>query len=546
MRFSIVPIFFVALVAVTGTEMPAQEVSLNELVLAAKSGGEPARIKAIDALGHRAPATADTVTALTELLSDDSAKVRAHAAHALSVIGPAAKPAIEALAKAVKDDDVLVRRQAVKAIIAIHPGPQVGLPLFIRLMNDSDQGVQMRILDAITDAGPAALPGVINALGNKDVAYWACVVLRGMGPIAKDAVPALAKTVQNKNPQVQLEAILALGAIGEAAAAALPQLTSALDDKVLREPAVFAIGQIGKSNEAIDAKLNAFVKGDDPFLGTISLWTLSRVHPTDKALYKQAAERLVEGLKNKEPFVRATAARALATLPPAPEIALPILENALQGANEETVGNMLSALATLGPPAVPRLVDAIQHKNLRGDIMRILADMGPAAALATEPLSKLLTDDDTKVSVQAALTLARIGPEAKSAVPALIEALRRPHAANRHAIIFALGRIGPAAVAAQPLLVKGMQSHDRALASMCAWATTQIQPNSAEVIAKALPIIIASFAEPLPESRAAAAEALEDLGAQAKPAIPALEKAAHDKHANVRRAAQKALAKIQK
>ena len=90
-----------------------------------------------------------------------------------------------------KDPDETVRRQVVKAVMSIHPGPQVTVPLCVKLLEDSDPGVRMRILNAIAEAGPKAVPGLIEALKNDKAAYWACLVLREIGPAGKDAVPAL-------------------------------------------------------------------------------------------------------------------------------------------------------------------------------------------------------------------------------------------------------------------------------------------------------------------------------------------------------------------
>ncbi len=65
-------------------------------------------------------------------------------------------------------------------------------------------------------------------------------------------------------------------------------------------------------------------------LSTTSLWALARVHPEDKSLRREATEQLIERLKDQDPFVRVAAARALAALPPAPEITGPLWEKALQ------------------------------------------------------------------------------------------------------------------------------------------------------------------------------------------------------------------------
>lgn len=538
---------FCVLVLIAVTPAQAVESSLADLIKNAGSGDEAARVKALDTLGTHGASAASAVPELTRLLADKSPKVRAHAAHALGKIGSAAKPAAAALAALAKDEDAVVRRQAVKAIVAIHPGPEVMIPIVVKLLEDSDPGVQLRILDAAASAGPAAVPGLIQALKNPKSAYWACLVLREIGPDAKDAVPALSAALKSKQLEIPREAALALGAIGPVAASALPELAAALDDKQLREAATMAIGQIGSAPAGAVDKLRANAASDDRFLSTLSYWTLARVLPDDKALRTAATERLAERLTDKEPFIRAAAARALAALPPAPEITLPILEKTLHSADEATARNALGALATLGPAAVPRLIEALKYKPLREDIAIILGQMGPAAAPATEALSRLLEDENKHVAIESALALARIGPKAVSAVPALSTALGRKDCSNAHAIVFALGKIGTGAKAAEPQLRSLMQGSDLPLAAISAWATTQLQPDSAEAVAQAIPVIVSCMKDPLPESRQSAVESLGSLGPKAKAAIPVLEKiATQDPKESVRKAAAKALASVQK
>ncbi len=113
---------------------------------------------------------------------------------------------------------------------------------------------------------------------------------------------------------------------------------------------------------------------------------------------------------------------------------------------------------------MPRLIDALKHKNLRAQAAHILGGIGAAAAPAAEALAKLAGDADVRPATEAALALAKIGPEAKAAVPALAAALRQKDNPNAHAIVYALGKIGPAAVAAEPAILESMKSQDRSLA----------------------------------------------------------------------------------
>ena len=129
-----------------------------------------------------------------------------------------------------------------------------------------------------------------------------------------------------------------------------------------------------------EATVRANAKSDDQMLSTASLWALARVHPEDKELRRETTEKLVARLKDKDAFVRVAAARALAALPPAPEITAPIWEKAMKDADETTMRHAMDALAALGAPAVPRLIDALKYEKFRVDVVYALGRIGPAAA----------------------------------------------------------------------------------------------------------------------------------------------------------------------
>ncbi len=540
--------------AMGGLAAQAGEDSAATLIGKLKSTDKAVQLQAIDELGELGDKAAEAVAPLVELLKDESAKARAHAACALGKIGSPAKPAVPALAELLKDPDETVRRQVVRAVMHIRPGPQVAIPLCVKLLEDSDPGIRVRVLSALADAGSQAVPGLIEALKNDQAAYWACLVLRDMGPVAKDAVPAITERISDSRPEVRREAILALAAMGDAAAPAVGQIAAALSDQLTAAAATYALGRIGQIPADAEAIIRANVNGDDKMLSVNSLWAVARVHPEDKQIRRAATARLIERLKDEDPLVRVAAAHALAALPPAPEITGPIWEKALQDADETTVRNALDALAALGPAAVPRLVDALKHEKFRGHVVYILGQIGPPTAPATPALTKLIAGKDERIALEAAIALAKIGPGAKDAVPALIEALGQANNPNQHAIAYALGKIGPDAAGAAPALSDLLKSPDRKLALVSAWALVQIRP-AAEVAEKTLPVLIAGLDEDLPLARRGAVEAMGRFGASLAAAgdssavqkiLPALRKSAVDKDPDVRAAVEEAVKSIRK
>ena len=536
---SVFGLFVVGLLVFASPARSAEQPSVGELVAATKSTDEEARVEAIRGLGKRRdPATID---ALIVLLDDESPQVRGHAAWALGQIGPPAKSAAEGLAKLFGDSHQGVRRQAVQAMISIRPGPKVGVPLFVKLMKDSDPGVQMRVLQAVAEAGENAVPAMIEAL-DTDAAYWACVVLRDIGPAAKAAVPALTKALGDPRPEIRREAILALAAIG--APDALPKIVPLLNDEHSRVPATYAMAALGKIPAGAESTVRQNAKSDDPFVATVSLWALARVHSDDDELLRAAVTQLVARLKDEDPFVRTAAARALASLPPRPDIAGPIFEKALSDADETTTHYMLDAIAAQGPKSVPRLIKALEYEALRGQVAQVLGRIGPPAAPATSALAKLVDDPDPNVAIEAAHALGKIGPGAKAAVPELVDALKHPEGRTAYAAAYALGAIGPDAAAAAPTLLAVVENSDNSLSLVCAWSLVKVRGASAQTAAAVLPELITGLESSLPQSRETAADTLGELGTLAKKAVPQLQRAANDENERVRAAATAALKAI--
>jgi HEAT repeat protein len=517
----------------------ADQASLDELTAAVKSPDEKTQLAAIQGLAAHGDAA---VPALVELLKSQSPVVRAYAARSLGTIGAPAKGATESIIALLADPEQSVRRQAIDALKAIRPGPKVSIPLFVKLMQDADPGVRLRVMGAVADAGGAAVPALVEALKNDAAAYWAILILRDIGPDAAGAVPALVQKLKDRRPEIRREATLALAAIGSPDAVA--KIAPLLKDEAAATAATYALGTIGKVPAQAESIVRANANSKDQLLKTTSLWALARVHPNDLKLMQAAVTELVARLKDPDPFVRAAAARALATLPPNPAIAGPIFEKALAGADATTTHYLLDTLAGLGPPVVPKLIGALKHEPLRAQIAYILGQIGPPAASATPSLAKLLGDPDPNVAMEAAYALGKIGPGAKAAVPALVEVLKHPDDKPTHAAAFALGMIGGGAAAAEPVLVEVIEGSDNSLSLLCAWALVKIRGASAATASKVLPELSAGLASALPKSRQMAAETLGNLGPAAKGAVGQLEKATSDADEGVRKAATEALKAI--
>jgi HEAT repeat protein len=198
-----------------------------------------------------------------------------------------------------------------------------------------------------------------------------------------------------------------------------------------------------------------------------------------------------------------------------------------------------------------------------------------AAKLSLPQLIEKLTDKNVNVRAHAADGLARLGKDAKSAVPALGKALQEDQDPFvRRSASVALGEIGPDAKTAVPALVALVQSQyenvDGLVGSEASYALSRIDPDGAASIAvvapllksndanarmeaagklgilgatvkKAAPQLIGALRDPEGGVRYAVASALGSINADPKEVVPALIPALKDPSEHVRRAAAKAL-----
>jgi HEAT repeat protein len=277
--------------------------------------------------------------------------------------------------------------------------------------------------------------------------------------------------------------------------------------------------------------------------------------------------------KTIQDFVRQFAAASLEELGPAAKEAIPALEQTLK--SEQDLGICItaaSALAAIGPEAVPVLVSALAVAvyDKQWAILHGLGKLGPAARQAVPVLMKILQKevlhDFLEVRSEAAESLGKIGPGAGPAVPALIEALRdkdwvvRSHAAE------ALGEIGLHAWDAVGSALSDAQNDENEWVRQAAGrALAKVQGKAASV-QKDLQIgspSAGTWGEMGPEARAAvrklieglknkdwiircaAAESLGKTGPDIWDVVTALNEAQNDENEWVREAAGRALAKVQ-
>jgi HEAT repeat protein len=279
-------------------------------------------------------------------------------------------------------------------------------------------------------------------------------------------------------------------------------------------------------------------------LAAASAWALARVNDKDEAVLEMAVTRLVAALKDTNQGTRVLAAKALVDLQPPAERVAPALADALSDADPEVVANVVDALAAHGDAVLPRAVNALKNQSLRLPAIMLLQRLGPKAKEAVPALVAIVKDDQREEVRHAIIdALEAIGTASKDSLPALISMLTDDNLDIRRAATFALGKIGPPAKSALPAIRTNFDTREE-LRPVSIWAMVRISPDDDKVAAKAVPLLIAALRREEGFVRFEAAETLGLIGPRARAAVPALEAAKEDPDDFVRQAVVEALTKI--
>ena len=144
-------------------------------------------------------------------------------------------------------------------------------------------------------------------------------------------------------------------------------------------------------------------------LSTIS----AQVPKSDGELRVQS---LIKQLEDSNPGVCGPAAYELGQIGPAAVAAVPALIETFTHKDGYVRGNAAEALRKIGPVAVPALIEALKNKDsevgVRGGAAYVLGQISPEARAAVPALIQTLEDTDEYVRGTAADALAKIGPVA--------------------------------------------------------------------------------------------------------------------------------------
>ncbi|MEI6423585.1 MAG: HEAT repeat domain-containing protein, partial [Lentisphaerota bacterium] len=433
-----------------------------------------ARKGAAEALGNIGNVTPAVAPNLIKTLEDVDGSVRKSAVEALGRIGSATPEVIPALISKVEDPDSNVRKSVAESLEKLNAmTAELKIKYCMLDLGDDNGDVRKRAVDVLSKVDPVTpevTAAIIKALEDKDysVRKSSAEYLEKRGAMTA-ALKATRHIIDLKsgNNAVRIRAAEALGNIGATTSEVIPALINALEDKDVRDAAIEALGNIGASaKSAVPALIKALADGDSN-VRMMSAEALGKIGPSAKS----AVPTLIKVLKDSDSAVREKAADALKKIgemtlirkvtysiftnpfitvltiigvcvalffaawymtPLIWRIFLPLgwYMRELHNLNDKRRSAAVQALAKIGKPAVPALINVLKHKN-------------------------------KNIRISAATALNKIGlPLSQKEVPVVLEALRDKEREVRKNITEILGNAGPVTVEVIPALIKVLEDGD--------------------------------------------------------------------------------------
>jgi HEAT repeat protein len=286
----------------------------------------------------------------------------------------------------------------------------------------------------------------------------------------------------------------------------------------VRAAAAGALGNIGAAAEAAIPELIRLFTDEEPTRFQRPVWLIAATATGE--LGQAAVPKLIAALDDPAFAVQRAALVGLARADSASVPALPRIIELLSSANRELQHNAIYALGAIGTeaalqPLIGKLSD--QDFNTQCHACRALGEMGADAASAGPHLIELSKAGVASARRNAVAALGQIGPSiGDEGITRLAEALQDPHQAVREEAAHALGKLGAEAAAAAPALVAALDDPTFAPRVEASWALWRTSGEAETSVA----VLIAQLEDF--NDADTAAWVLGEIGPQAKPAIPAL------------------------
>lgn len=221
------------------------------------------RYRAARALGSIGARSDEAISALMAALEGPDTSVQGAAATSLGQVGSGHPEAVSALARALVDAGRAIRHSAAEGLSYLGAEAIEALPALVDELRTMDPDIgrycywhnNMAVLtpvsaaEAVAHMGRAAVPRLIQLLGDGDFRLWALLLLGMMGREARASVPHLIPFVSFDDPAVRSYAAEALSAVAVDSREAVETLIGGLADPAaeVRASAARGLGRLGAS-----------------------------------------------------------------------------------------------------------------------------------------------------------------------------------------------------------------------------------------------------------------------------------------------------------
>ncbi|MBI4326924.1 MAG: HEAT repeat domain-containing protein [Chloroflexi bacterium] len=360
-------------------------------------------------------------------------------------------------------------------------------------------------------------------------------------------VPALIKTVQEKEDFL---GILTLGQIAgkHESKTALAALIRMLDSPRMDDRSL-AAKMLAESGKLAGRPLPSLIKLMNDPTPAVRANAAFAVYRTGIQT-NEAVRLLTESLK--DPTASGNAAHYLSLIGPPATAAVPALIKAAHETNQYVRGWALTALKKIQPaayeaakPSLPELIAELQHPATCHGAADQLQAMGPEAREAGPALLEALRRENEDSFFLARALLAIDPQQGPAIVPEMIKYLRDRNAVNRHGAADVLAKIGPGAEAAIPVLTAGLTERKPLVRQRCADALFKIGLRNEATKRLALQVLMDGLRVKHEVAyRRFAAQYLGEIGPQAKEAASSLLEVSQEEDEELRKSAKEALKKI--
>lgn len=475
------------------------------------------RRKAAFALGMLGTKAQRAVPTLIAMLHDSNDRVRREAAVALGEVGSGQPSVITALMKSLDDKHPTVVEAAAASLGEFGADARLAIESLIRV---SERNINLSVpVESLCLIGePAFEPLVQVLMDNQRPERFRIYIAMALPKYGEPAAEPLAELARTAHPLLRSKAVDALGTLGPVTEEVVPTLIEALQapDASVRRTAANALRNCGPEAKAAIPILIANLEDGES---------------AGKALVAMEAElqpyipQLIERLLDDQSWVRHHAAKAISTLGPSAQGAVPALVRMLQEHPESEV-SAITALGSIGPGAIsalPAILERLEQHPLV--VATAIAEMDAASPDVVERLVKLTASETPRARAEAIDALGVLG---EAAIPALIALLSRledtgSYAVERggsHGVVrqervtvaesvpVALQKIGPAAL---PGLIQSLSHPEKRVRRLAIAAIGRIDGSREDAAAP----LGAGLFDGDAHYRAAAAQALAAMGSDA-------------------------------